>query len=68
LAYIGEKESWKKLLYIPIQRLYYRQVIYYVVASSLLKALEGTHALWNKVKKHGDAQSYYFTKAKEITN
>jgi cellulose synthase/poly-beta-1,6-N-acetylglucosamine synthase-like glycosyltransferase/peptidoglycan/xylan/chitin deacetylase (PgdA/CDA1 family) len=58
-AFVGEKENWRRLLFIPIQRLYYRQVIYYVVLKSVLLAVEGTEALWNKVIKRGESQSYY---------
>lgn len=56
---IGKKRLWM-LIFIPIQRLYYRQIIYYVVVKSILRAIEGDEEIWGKVAKKGDSQKYYF--------
>jgi len=66
LAFVGKKENWKRLLFIPIQRLYYRQVIYYVVAKSILRAIEGSEETWGKVAKKGESQRYYFTRFERV--
>lgn len=62
LAFTGNKENLKRLLFIPIQRLYYRQVIYYVVARSMLKAIEGNQETWGKVAKLGESHRYYLSR------
>jgi len=62
LAFLGKGGNWRQLLFIPIQRLYYRQVIYYVVAKSILRAIEGNEEVWGKVVKKGDSQKYYFNR------
>jgi cellulose synthase/poly-beta-1,6-N-acetylglucosamine synthase-like glycosyltransferase/peptidoglycan/xylan/chitin deacetylase (PgdA/CDA1 family) len=66
LAFVGRKENWRRLLFIPIQRLYYRQVIYYVVAKSILRAIEGSEEAWGKVAKNGESQKYYFTRFEKV--
>lgn len=66
-AFIGKRNVWWRLLFIPIQRLYYRQFIYYVVAKSILRAFEGGEEAWGKVKKNGDSQKYYFRQLEERT-
>ena len=67
-GFLGEKDNWKRLFFVPIQRLYYRQVIYYVVAKSILRAFEGTHTIWGKVRKTGDSQRYYLSRFENISS
>lgn len=46
------------LLLLPLQRLFYRGVMYYVVLRSVVSAIEGSRAKWNRVHKKGDAYAY----------
>jgi cellulose synthase/poly-beta-1,6-N-acetylglucosamine synthase-like glycosyltransferase len=46
------------LLLLPFQRLFYRGVMYYVVLKSVISAIEGSRAKWNRVHKKGDAYAY----------
>ncbi len=59
IAFKFEKGNRKLLLYIPLQRLFYRFIMYYIIVKSVIKAIEGTSALWNKVKRTGLTQQYY---------
>lgn len=59
LAFTKERKNWRWLIFIPIQRLYYRQIIYYVVAKGLIRAMEGIEESWGKVTKRGESQEYY---------
>jgi len=54
-----EKKSRHLLYILPIQRIFYRQILYYIVIKSIIKALLGTRAIWNKLKRMGHAQNYY---------
>ncbi|MDP2704976.1 MAG: bifunctional polysaccharide deacetylase/glycosyltransferase family 2 protein [Patescibacteria group bacterium] len=44
---------------VPIQRLFYRVVMFNVIIKSYVKMIEGTYAFWNKVLKKGEAQAYF---------
>jgi hypothetical protein len=55
----GEQFGWRLLWMVPIQRLCYRQLLYYTVARAVVRAIEGTGASWNKVKKAGETQRFY---------
>lgn len=54
-----KKSSWKLILFLPLQRIVYRFLLYWVVLRSLLKAIEGSGALWNKVKRTGECQNLF---------
>lgn len=47
------KEDWRLLLWLPLQRFGYRQLMYYVVAKSVLRALSGGIAGWGKLERRG---------------
>jgi cellulose synthase/poly-beta-1,6-N-acetylglucosamine synthase-like glycosyltransferase/peptidoglycan/xylan/chitin deacetylase (PgdA/CDA1 family) len=54
LAFAFEKhEEWRLLLWLPLQRFGYRQIMYYVVVKSVLKALMGPHVGWGKLDRTG---------------
>ncbi|PLX28064.1 hypothetical protein C0583_02425 [Candidatus Parcubacteria bacterium] len=55
----NEKKNWHLLLLIPAQRIFYRQILYYIVIKSLIKAIEGTSAFWNKVERNGNLEKFY---------
>jgi cellulose synthase/poly-beta-1,6-N-acetylglucosamine synthase-like glycosyltransferase len=46
------------LVLLPLQRLFYRGVMYYVVLKSIISAIEGSRSKWNRVHKKGDAYAY----------
>lgn len=58
IAFAGEKSQKGALLWLPLQRFFYRFIIYFVVTKSILKIIEGSESLWNKVRKRGDASRY----------
>ena len=52
LAFLMERgEDWRLLLWLPLQRFGYRQIMYYVVAKSVLKALTGPMVGWGKLER-----------------
>lgn len=58
LGLTGEKARGAQLVFLPLQRLFYRFAMYYVVARSLARALDGTGLLWEKVVKLGQTHGY----------
>ena len=50
---LERKEDWKLLLWIPAQRFFYRQMLYYSVITSVLAAISGKAIGWNKFARHG---------------
>jgi cellulose synthase/poly-beta-1,6-N-acetylglucosamine synthase-like glycosyltransferase/peptidoglycan/xylan/chitin deacetylase (PgdA/CDA1 family) len=64
IAFLQEsKNKWSRVIFIPLQRIYYRQIIYYTVLKSILRAFEGTTVPWAKVRKTGQMQQYYLSQA-----
>lgn len=61
------KEDWWLLLLTPLQRLYYRPVMYYVVIKSFIRALRGTGGSWQKLSRTGSAEELYNKIAHENT-
>jgi cellulose synthase/poly-beta-1,6-N-acetylglucosamine synthase-like glycosyltransferase len=59
IAFRNEKRNLWMMLFLPFQRLFYRQIMYYIIIRSIVKAIEGTGALWNKVRRTGQAQKYF---------
>ncbi len=52
LAFIIERnENWKLMLWLGLQRFGYRQILYYVVVKSLIKALFGALVGWGKLDR-----------------
>ncbi len=47
------KESWSLMLWLPLQRFGYRQLMYYVVVRSLATALRGPSVGWSKLERTG---------------
>lgn len=56
-----EPKAWRTLYAVPLQRIVYRQLLYYTVAKSVIRALEGTGSSWDKFTKVGETQRFYFT-------
>jgi peptidoglycan-N-acetylglucosamine deacetylase len=55
----GESNKLKLLCAVPLQRVVYRQLLYYTVYKSFVRAMEGTGTLWNKFAKVGETKRYY---------
>jgi len=56
----GEKGGLRLILYVPLQRFFYRQLLYYTVIKSLVRAIEGRGARWNKFAKLGETDRYFY--------
>lgn len=59
-GFINEKGKLHLLIFLPLQRLFYRQIMYVIIIKSIIKAIEGTGALWNKVRRTGLTQKFFF--------
>lgn len=44
---------------LPIQRIFYRQAMYYLLIKSCIKAVEGSIVSWNALQRFGHAKSYF---------
>jgi cellulose synthase/poly-beta-1,6-N-acetylglucosamine synthase-like glycosyltransferase/peptidoglycan/xylan/chitin deacetylase (PgdA/CDA1 family) len=54
---IDRREDWKLLLWLPLQRFGYRQLMYYVVLRSIAMALRGAVVGWGKLERHGTVKT-----------
>jgi cellulose synthase/poly-beta-1,6-N-acetylglucosamine synthase-like glycosyltransferase/peptidoglycan/xylan/chitin deacetylase (PgdA/CDA1 family) len=58
VGFVMEKgEDWKLLIWLPLQRFGYRQIMYYVVVRSLWTALRGPFVGWGKLERHGTVKA-----------
>lgn len=58
VGFLMEKgEDWRLLLWLPLQRFGYRQIMYYVVVRSLWTALRGPFVGWGKLERHGTVRA-----------
>ncbi len=48
-----EPKAWRLMLAVPLQRVVYRQLLYYSVMKGVVRAFEGTGSSWNKFTKMG---------------
>lgn len=53
---LERKAPWKDLIWIPVQRFGYRQLMYYVVVKSVLTAIQGPRVGWNKLERRATAE------------
>jgi cellulose synthase/poly-beta-1,6-N-acetylglucosamine synthase-like glycosyltransferase/spore germination protein YaaH/peptidoglycan/xylan/chitin deacetylase (PgdA/CDA1 family) len=56
LAFGFEKEDYKKLFWLLPQRLVYRQLMYYILFKSIIKALKGEAQGWGALKRTGNVK------------
>ena len=56
LAFAFEKEDYKKLFWMIPQRLVYRQLMYYILIKSLVRALKGELQAWGVLKRTGNVK------------
>jgi cellulose synthase/poly-beta-1,6-N-acetylglucosamine synthase-like glycosyltransferase len=54
---MDRREDWKLLLWLPLQRFGYRQLMYYVVLRSIAMALRGAFVGWGKLERHGTVKT-----------
>jgi len=52
-----QHEDWRLLLWLPLQRFGYRQLMYYVVLRSIATALRGPFVGWGKLERHGTVKT-----------
>jgi cellulose synthase/poly-beta-1,6-N-acetylglucosamine synthase-like glycosyltransferase/peptidoglycan/xylan/chitin deacetylase (PgdA/CDA1 family)/spore germination protein YaaH len=58
IAYLFEPdEDWRLLLWLPLQRFCYRQLMYYVANRSFLAALRGPYVGWGRVQRYGSVRT-----------
>jgi cellulose synthase/poly-beta-1,6-N-acetylglucosamine synthase-like glycosyltransferase len=58
VGFMMEKgEDWRLLLWLPLQRFGYRQIMYYVVLRSVWTALRGPFVGWGKLERHGTVKA-----------
>jgi cellulose synthase/poly-beta-1,6-N-acetylglucosamine synthase-like glycosyltransferase len=57
----GEPGKLKLMLAVPLQRVVYRQLLYYTVYKSLIRAIEGTGSSWNKFAKMGATRQFFLS-------
>lgn len=57
LSFTLEGENKKSLIWLFIQRIVYRQFLYYVVIKSILTAIKGIHVGWNKLQRQGTVEA-----------
>ncbi len=53
---LERKAPWKDLIWLPIQRFGYRQLMYYVVVKSVVSAIRGYRVGWGKLERRATAQ------------
>ena len=52
LAFLLErKEDWRLLMWLPLQRFAYRQLMYYVLLKSMITAVRGSVVGWGKLER-----------------
>jgi len=48
-----DREDLKLLVWLPLQRFVYRQMMYYVILKSIITAIKGTRVGWGKLDRRG---------------
>jgi len=52
---LERRAPWKDLVWLPIQRFGYRQLMYYVVVKSIVSAIRGVKVGWGKLERRATA-------------
>ena len=50
--FLERKEQWSLLVWMPLQRFFYRQLMYYVAIKAVMSALSGRLVGWGKFARH----------------
>jgi peptidoglycan-N-acetylglucosamine deacetylase len=49
-----DREDYRLLFWLPLQRFVYRQMMYYVILKSIVTAIKGTRVGWGKIDRRGN--------------
>jgi cellulose synthase/poly-beta-1,6-N-acetylglucosamine synthase-like glycosyltransferase/spore germination protein YaaH/peptidoglycan/xylan/chitin deacetylase (PgdA/CDA1 family) len=52
---LEKRAPWKELVWLPVQRFGYRQMMYYVVVKAVLTAIRGPRVGWGKLERRNTA-------------
>ncbi|MGH6972874.1 MAG: hypothetical protein ACREEQ_14810, partial [Caulobacteraceae bacterium] len=52
---LERRAPWKDLVWLPVQRFGYRQLMYYVVVKSIVAAIRGARVGWGKLERQATA-------------
>ena len=52
---LERRAPWKDLVWLPVQRFGYRQLMYYVVVKSIATAMRGGQVSWGKLERRATA-------------
>ncbi len=53
---LERRAPWRDILWIPVQRFGYRQIMYYVVVKAVLTAVNGPRVGWGKLERRATAE------------
>lgn len=54
---LERKEQARLILYIPLQRFFYRQLMYYVAIKSVFAAIKGRFVKWGSVERKATSRA-----------
>lgn len=57
LAFSFEKENMRRLIWLIPQRFVYRQILFYVLVKSIIKAIKGEVVKWGILKRTGNVET-----------
>ncbi|MEI9890316.1 MAG: hypothetical protein WDN45_06520 [Caulobacteraceae bacterium] len=52
---LEKRAPWKELVWLPVQRFGYRQMMYYVVVKAVVTAITGPRVGWGKLERRNTA-------------
>jgi uncharacterized membrane protein len=52
---LERRAPWSDILWIPVQRFGYRQLMYYVVVKAVVTAVQGPRVAWGKLERRATA-------------
>ena len=52
---LEKRAPWKEIVWLPVQRFGYRQMMYYVVVKAVLTAIQGPRVGWGKLERRNTA-------------
>ena len=52
---LEKRAPWKELIWLPVQRFGYRQMMYYVVVKAVITAVRGPRVGWGKLERRNTA-------------
>jgi len=58
-------EKFSLLIWLPLQRFFYRQLLYYVAVKTIFKAIKGSLAHWGKFERRASLDVFPLTKPEE---